>query len=127
MKISKTAGARLKPHAPRLIPALLEALSTLEPAVLNYLSLRATEQEKVTPPCTAGTTSGGGGFHVGTAPGVSPCPLSLCSLFLQNAMDAARLSAAKSSPMMETVNMVMKKAACVYIETSRAPFTPSLV
>ena len=50
VKISKTAGARLKPHAPRLIPALLEALSTLEPAVLNYLSLRATEQEKVTPP-----------------------------------------------------------------------------
>lgn len=48
VKISKTAGARLKPHASRLIPALLEALSTLEPQVLNYLSLRATEQEKVT-------------------------------------------------------------------------------
>lgn len=48
VKISKTAGARLKPHAARLIPALLEALSTLEPQVLNYLSLRATEQEKVT-------------------------------------------------------------------------------
>lgn len=48
MKISKTAGPRLKPHASRLIPALLEALSTLEPQVLNYLSLRATEQEKVT-------------------------------------------------------------------------------
>lgn len=47
VKISKTAGARLKPHAARLIPALLEALSTLEPQVLNYLSLRATEQEKV--------------------------------------------------------------------------------
>eukprot|EP00066_Takifugu_rubripes_P030645 XP_011619911.1 PREDICTED: proteasome-associated protein ECM29 homolog [Takifugu rubripes] len=47
VKISKTAGPRLKPHAPRLIPALLEALSTLEPQVLNYLSLRATEQEKV--------------------------------------------------------------------------------
>lgn len=47
VKISKTAGARLKPHASRLIPALLEALSTLEPQVLNYLSLRATEQEKV--------------------------------------------------------------------------------
>uniref|UniRef100_A0A4W6G9H2 Ecm29 proteasome adaptor and scaffold n=1 Tax=Lates calcarifer TaxID=8187 RepID=A0A4W6G9H2_LATCA len=68
VKISKTAGARLKPHASRLIPALLEALSTLEPQVLNYLSLRATEQEK-------------------------------------SAMDAARLSAAKSSPMMETINM----------------------
>lgn len=49
VKISKTAGPRLKPHASRLIPALLEALSTLEPQVLNYLSLRATEQEKVSP------------------------------------------------------------------------------
>ncbi|TNM86280.1 hypothetical protein fugu_008551 [Takifugu bimaculatus] len=71
VKISKTAGPRLKPHAPRLIPALLEALSTLEPQVLNYLSLRATEQEK-------------------------------------SAMDAARLSAAKSSPMMETINMCLQ-------------------
>uniref|UniRef100_UPI0037E7D5EB proteasome adapter and scaffold protein ECM29 n=1 Tax=Semicossyphus pulcher TaxID=241346 RepID=UPI0037E7D5EB len=71
VKISKTAGARLKPHAARLIPALLEALSTLEPQVLNYLSLRATEQEK-------------------------------------SAMDAARLSAAKSSPMMETINMCLQ-------------------
>uniref|UniRef100_A0A8D0CXV9 Ecm29 proteasome adaptor and scaffold n=1 Tax=Sander lucioperca TaxID=283035 RepID=A0A8D0CXV9_SANLU len=71
VKVSKTAGARLKPHAARLIPALLEALSTLEPQVLNYLSLRATEQEK-------------------------------------SAMDAARLSAAKSSPIMETVNMCLQ-------------------
>lgn len=47
MKISKSAGAMLKPHAPKLIPALLESLSVLEPQVLNYLSLRATEQEKV--------------------------------------------------------------------------------
>lgn len=37
----------LKPHAPKLIPALLESLSVLEPQVLNYLSLRATEHEKV--------------------------------------------------------------------------------
>uniref|UniRef100_A0A8B9JNN9 Ecm29 proteasome adaptor and scaffold n=1 Tax=Astyanax mexicanus TaxID=7994 RepID=A0A8B9JNN9_ASTMX len=71
VKISKAAGSRLKPHAPRLIPALLEALSVLEPQVLNYLSLRATEQEK-------------------------------------SAMDTARLSAAKSSPMMETVNMCLQ-------------------
>ncbi|TRY64723.1 hypothetical protein DNTS_030150 [Danionella cerebrum] len=71
VKISKTAGSRLKPHAPRLIPALLEALSVLEPQVLNYLSLRATEQEK-------------------------------------SAMDAARLSAAKSSPMMETINTCLQ-------------------
>uniref|UniRef100_A0A672KLD7 Proteasome-associated protein ECM29 homolog n=1 Tax=Sinocyclocheilus grahami TaxID=75366 RepID=A0A672KLD7_SINGR len=75
VKISKTAGSRLKPHAPRLIPALLEALSVLEPQVLNYLSLRATEQEKVSS---------------------------------SSAMDAARLSAAKSSPMMETINMCLQ-------------------
>ncbi|XP_036407220.1 proteasome adapter and scaffold protein ECM29 [Megalops cyprinoides] len=71
VKISKTAGSRLKPHTPRLIPALLESLSVLEPQVLNYLSLRATEQEKT-------------------------------------AMDTARLSAAKSSPMMETINMCLQ-------------------
>lgn len=47
VKISKSAGGRLKPHAARLIPALLESLTVLEPQVLNYLSLRATEQEKV--------------------------------------------------------------------------------
>lgn len=47
VKISKAAGSCLTPHAPRLIPALLEALSVVEPQVLNYLSLRATEQEKV--------------------------------------------------------------------------------
>uniref|UniRef100_A0A8D2L4M6 Ecm29 proteasome adaptor and scaffold n=1 Tax=Varanus komodoensis TaxID=61221 RepID=A0A8D2L4M6_VARKO len=71
VKISKSAGAMLKPHAPKLIPALLESLSVLEPQVLNYLSLRATEQEKA-------------------------------------AMDTARLSAAKSSPMMETINMCLQ-------------------
>ncbi|KAK3507508.1 hypothetical protein QTP70_027439 [Hemibagrus guttatus] len=71
VKISKAAGSCLTPHAPRLIPALLEALSVLEPQVLNYLSLRATEQEK-------------------------------------SAMDTARLSAAKSSPMMETINMCLQ-------------------
>ncbi|XP_029470526.1 proteasome adapter and scaffold protein ECM29 isoform X2 [Rhinatrema bivittatum] len=71
VKISKSAGAMLKPHAPKLIPALLESLSVLEPQVFNYLSLRATEQEKA-------------------------------------AMDNARLSAAKSSPMMETINMCLQ-------------------
>ncbi|EDL02222.1 expressed sequence AI314180, isoform CRA_c [Mus musculus] len=71
VKISKSAGAMLKPHAPKLIPALLESLSVLEPQVLNYLSLRATEQEK-------------------------------------DVMDSARLSAAKSSPMMETINMCLQ-------------------
>ncbi|EMP30775.1 Proteasome-associated protein ECM29 like protein [Chelonia mydas] len=71
VKISKSAGVMLKPHAPKLIPALLESLSVLEPQVLNYLSLRATDQEKA-------------------------------------AMDSARLSAAKSSPMMETINMCLQ-------------------
>uniref|UniRef100_A0A5F8GCD5 Ecm29 proteasome adaptor and scaffold n=1 Tax=Monodelphis domestica TaxID=13616 RepID=A0A5F8GCD5_MONDO len=71
VKISKSAGAMLKPHAPKLIPALLESLSVLEPQVLNYLSLRATDQEKA-------------------------------------AMDSARLSAAKSSRMMETINMCLQ-------------------
>jgi len=47
VKISKSAGTMLKPHAPKLIPALLESLSVLEPQVLNYLSLCATDQEKV--------------------------------------------------------------------------------
>ncbi|KFP77947.1 Proteasome-associated protein ECM29, partial [Acanthisitta chloris] len=71
VKISKSAGSMLKPHAPKLIPALLESLTVLEPQVLNYLSLSATEQEK-------------------------------------NAMDSARLSAVKSSPMMETINMSLQ-------------------
>ncbi|POI34563.1 hypothetical protein CIB84_001685 [Bambusicola thoracicus] len=71
VKISKSAGSMLKPHAPKLIPALLEALSALEPQVLNYLSLCATDQEKT-------------------------------------AMDSARLSAVKSSPMMETINMSLQ-------------------
>ncbi|KAM3938188.1 proteasome adapter and scaffold protein ECM29 isoform 2-T2 [Leptodactylus fuscus] len=71
VKISKSAGELLKPHTPKLIPALLESLSVLEPQVLNYLSLRATDQEKA-------------------------------------AMDSARLNAAKSSPMMETINMCIQ-------------------
>uniref|UniRef100_A0A8U7P1K2 Ecm29 proteasome adaptor and scaffold n=1 Tax=Corvus moneduloides TaxID=1196302 RepID=A0A8U7P1K2_CORMO len=71
VKISKSAGSMLKPHAPKLIPALLESLSVLEPQVLNYLSLSATDQEKT-------------------------------------AMDSARLSAVKSSPMMETINMSLQ-------------------
>uniref|UniRef100_A0A4W4F4J8 Ecm29 proteasome adaptor and scaffold n=1 Tax=Electrophorus electricus TaxID=8005 RepID=A0A4W4F4J8_ELEEL len=74
VKISKAAGSRLKPHAPRLVPTLLEALSMLEPPVRNYLSLRATEQEKVS----------------------------------LSALDSARLSMVKSSPMMETINMCLQ-------------------
>ncbi|NXG01403.1 ECM29 protein, partial [Sakesphorus luctuosus] len=71
VKVSKSAGSMLKPHAPKLIPALLESLSVLEPQVLNYLSFSATDQEKA-------------------------------------AMDSARLSAVKSSPMMETINMSLQ-------------------
>jgi len=77
-----------------LIPALLEALSTLEPQVLNYLSLRAIEQEKV--------SSANFIYFI-----LFVVFLRIAFfLLLQSAMDAARLSAAKSSPMMETVNMV---------------------
>uniref|UniRef100_A0A8C9N950 Ecm29 proteasome adaptor and scaffold n=2 Tax=Serinus canaria TaxID=9135 RepID=A0A8C9N950_SERCA len=71
VKISKSAGSMLKPHAPKLIPALLESLSVLEPQILNYLSLSATDQEKT-------------------------------------AMDSARLSVVKSSPMMETINLSLQ-------------------
>nr|XP_013805403.1 PREDICTED: proteasome-associated protein ECM29 homolog [Apteryx mantelli mantelli] len=70
-KISKSAGAMLKPHAPKLIPALLESLNVLEPQILNYLSVCATDQEKT-------------------------------------AVDGARVSAAKSSPMMETINVCLQ-------------------
>lgn len=104
VKISKTAGARLKPHASRLIPALLEALSTLEPQVLNYLSLRATEQEKV--------TSGTSCLFTPACKFLRPVQLDTYRVLsppLQSAMDAARLSAAKSSPMMETINMVRQR------------------
>ncbi len=51
VKISKNAGALLRPHVPLLVVALLESLSTLEPRMLNYLSLHvagsAATQEKV--------------------------------------------------------------------------------
>ncbi|WAR24092.1 ECM29-like protein [Mya arenaria] len=39
LKISKNAGVLLKPHIPVLVTALLEAISGLEPQVMNYLSL----------------------------------------------------------------------------------------
>ena len=51
VKISKNAGSLLKPHVPLLVVALLESLSTLEPQMLNYLSLHVAgstaTQEKV--------------------------------------------------------------------------------
>jgi proteasome component ECM29 len=45
LEISRKAGALLKPHIPALVVALLEALSGLEPQVLNYLSFHAGSQD----------------------------------------------------------------------------------
>ena len=45
MKMSKSAGALLKPHIPLLVCSLLEALSNLEPQYLNYLSLHIASNE----------------------------------------------------------------------------------
>ncbi|KAK3091483.1 hypothetical protein FSP39_020174, partial [Pinctada imbricata] len=45
LKISKNAGSLLKPHIPILVTALLEAVSGLEPQVLNYFSLRVGDNQ----------------------------------------------------------------------------------
>ena len=45
LKISKNAGSLLKPHIPVLVTALLEAVSGLEPQVLNYFSLRVADSQ----------------------------------------------------------------------------------
>jgi len=45
LKISKNAGVLLRPHIPVLVPALLEAISGLEPQVMNYLSVRVSNEE----------------------------------------------------------------------------------
>lgn len=45
LKISKNAGSLLKPHIPILVTALLEAVSGLEPQVLNYYSLRVADSQ----------------------------------------------------------------------------------
>ncbi|XP_019632493.1 PREDICTED: proteasome-associated protein ECM29 homolog [Branchiostoma belcheri] len=51
LKISQNAGKLLKPHIAVLVPALLEALSGLEPQALNYLSFHvgggASQAEKL--------------------------------------------------------------------------------
>lgn len=47
LKISKNAGALLKPNIPLLVPTLLESLSGLEPQVLNTWSLRLTGEAGV--------------------------------------------------------------------------------
>ncbi|KAL8623767.1 hypothetical protein ACOMHN_054073 [Nucella lapillus] len=44
LEISKKAGDLLKPHIPALVVALLEAISGLEPQVLNYLSFHTSSQ-----------------------------------------------------------------------------------
>ncbi|XP_076462653.1 proteasome adapter and scaffold protein ECM29-like isoform X2 [Babylonia areolata] len=44
LEISKKAGELLKPHIPALVVALLEAVSGLEPQVLNYLSFHTSSQ-----------------------------------------------------------------------------------
>ncbi|KAF3852184.1 hypothetical protein F7725_005539 [Dissostichus mawsoni] len=70
VKISKTAGARLKPHAARLIPPCWRPSA---PWSLRSSTTSVSEPQSK-----------------------------------KSAMDAARLSAAKSSPMMETVNMCLQ-------------------
>ncbi|CAH3027447.1 unnamed protein product [Porites evermanni] len=47
VKISKNAGALLKPHIPLLVIALLESLSGLENQSMNYLSLQLHKSEEV--------------------------------------------------------------------------------
>ncbi|CAL1546641.1 unnamed protein product [Lymnaea stagnalis] len=44
LQISRGAGALLKPNIPVLVTALLEAVSGLEPSVINYLSLHVGTQ-----------------------------------------------------------------------------------
>jgi proteasome component ECM29 len=73
LEISKNAGPQLKPHIPAMVVVLLETLSSLEPQVLNYVSLHV------------GSDSEG-----------------------QDKLDSIRVSASKSSPMMETVNLCMR-------------------
>ena len=45
MKMSKSSGELLKPHITTLVTALLESISTLEPQLLNYLSLHAASNQ----------------------------------------------------------------------------------
>ena len=71
VKITKSAGSRLKFHVPQLVPALLESTSELESKEVSYLSTRLANDANI-----------------------------------QEKLDLARISAAKSSPMMECVNHV---------------------
>jgi len=71
--ISKSAGKLLKPHIAKLVVALLESLSGLEPQHLNTLNLQLSKSKDA-----------------------------------QDKLDAIRVSASKSSPMMDTINMCVQ-------------------
>jgi len=45
VKISKSAGKLLKPHVSLLVVSLLESVTTLEPQMMNYLSLHAAASQ----------------------------------------------------------------------------------
>jgi len=45
VKISKSAGSLLKPHVSLLVVSLLESVTTLEPQMMNYLSLHAAANQ----------------------------------------------------------------------------------
>jgi len=45
LKVSKTAGMLLKPHVSLLVISLLESVTTLEPQMMNYLSLHAAANQ----------------------------------------------------------------------------------
>ena len=45
LKISKNAGVLLKPHVSLLVVSLLESVTTLEPQMMNYLSLHAAANQ----------------------------------------------------------------------------------
>jgi len=46
VKISKSAGSLLKPHLSLLVVSLLESVTTLEPQMMNYLSLHAAANQE---------------------------------------------------------------------------------
>ena len=45
LKISKNAGVLLRPHVSLLVVSLLESVTTLEPQMMNYLSLHAAANQ----------------------------------------------------------------------------------
>jgi len=73
VKVTKNAGALIKPHMQKFIRSLLESLSGLEPQYLNTLSLQLSQSQET-----------------------------------QDKLDTIRISASKSSPMMEAVNFCVQ-------------------